>query len=101
MGDALSFAKNIENNYFAELLLVAACEPQMILILFLKFGLLSLDAVVLHFLKNSSSVFFKVFKVQVICLYIFTISDQLFSRNTSQWLLSSRYYCFLVKHIAM
>ena len=35
----MSFAKNIEKNYFAELLLVAASEPQMILIIFSKFGL--------------------------------------------------------------
>ena len=37
--DSKSFAKNIENNYFAEILLVATSEPRMILILFLKFDL--------------------------------------------------------------
>ena len=40
VGDALKdFAKDIENNYFTELLLVATSEPRMILILYLKPGL--------------------------------------------------------------
>ena len=53
----MSFAKNVEKNYFVELLLAAASEPRMILILIIT------DAVVPHFLKNSSSVFFKGFQV--------------------------------------
>ena len=50
-----SFAKNIESNYFAELLLVATSETRMILILFFSVNL--------HFLKKSSSVFFSGFQV--------------------------------------
>ena len=34
-----SFAKSIENNYFAELLFLATSKPRMILILSLKFSL--------------------------------------------------------------
>ena len=41
------FAKNIKNNYFAELLLVATSAPRMILILFLKLAYLNLNAVAL------------------------------------------------------
>ena len=65
----------------------------MVLILFLKFGLLSLDAVNLHFLYNSSLVFLNDFQV---VSYVFTFLQFRIScsRNTSQWLFLSRYYCF-------
>ena len=71
-----SFAKILRATILGELFFVATSEPRMILLLFLKFGL---NAAVLHFLKNSSSVIFlRVFKVYVICLYIFTVQDWLF-----------------------
>ena len=51
------------------------------------------------FLKFLHWYFLRAFNLHGICLYIFTIQDWLFSRNTCQWLLSFRcYYCFCKAH---
>ena len=48
---------------FVKLPLVATSEPRVILFFSWNLAYLSLDAVVLQFLKNSSSVFFKGFQI--------------------------------------
>ena len=49
--------------WFCKIPLVANSEPQVILFFSWNLAYLSLDAVVLQFLKNSSSVFFKGFQI--------------------------------------
>ena len=47
-----SFAKKIESNYFVKILLVVTFEPRIFLFFSWNLAYLSLDAVVLQFLRN-------------------------------------------------
>ena len=71
-GEILAFG-HFSRSDFAELPLVANSEPRVILLFSWNLAYLSLDAVVLHFLKISSSVVFKGF--QIVSSVFSTIQD--------------------------